>query len=83
MSHILYRTNATPEYEKMRDQLKAFCKEFAETQFNGRPVSILVLKNTLALGGGFAVSVIELPALASLFKKSWNCRDGDLSNFRT
>ncbi|MBI4170521.1 MAG: VOC family protein [Candidatus Aenigmarchaeota archaeon] len=62
MSHLLYRTTTVPEYEKIRDQLKTFCKEFAETQFNGRAVSILVLKNTLVLEDGFTVSVIELPA---------------------
>jgi len=62
MSHLLYRTTTPPEYEKLREQLKAFCSEFVETQFNGRAVSILVLKDPLLLEDGFTVSVIELPA---------------------
>ena len=33
-----------------------------ETLFNGRAVSILILKSPLELEGGFSVSVIELPA---------------------
>jgi len=33
-----------------------------ETQFNGRAVSILILKEPLLLEDGFTVSMIELPA---------------------
>lgn len=62
MSHLLYRVVTLPEYEALRDQLKLFCSEFSETQFNGRAVSILVLKDELILEDGFKVSVIELPA---------------------
>ena len=62
MSHRLYRVATIPEYEKLRDELKAFCSEFVETQFNGRAVSVLVLKEPLTLEDGFKVSVIELPA---------------------
>jgi predicted metalloenzyme YecM len=62
MSHLLYRTTTILEYEELRDQLTLFCKEFVETQFNGRAVSVLVLKEPLILEGGFSVSVIELPA---------------------
>jgi len=66
LSHLLYRVAEISEYEILRDQLKAFCSEFVETQFNGRAVSILVLKNALALEGGFKVSMIELPAPRSV-----------------
>lgn len=62
MSHLLYRVTTIPEYEKLRDQLKFFCNEFVETQFNGRAVSVLGLKNPLILEDDFRVSVIELPA---------------------
>jgi len=62
ISHLLYRTTTTPEYEALRDQLKIFCSEFVETQFNGRAVSILTLKESLQLEDGFTVSMIELPA---------------------
>ena len=62
LTHLLYRTTTIQEYKKLRDQLRIFCKEFVETQFNGRAVSILILKKPLELEGGFTVSVIELPA---------------------
>lgn len=62
MSHLLYRTTTLPEYESLRDELKRLCSEFVETQFNGRAVSILILKNPLLLENGFTVSMIELPA---------------------
>lgn len=62
MTHLLYRTSTIPEYEKLRDQLIAFCSEFVETQFNGRAVSILILQEPLVLEAGFTVSMIELPA---------------------
>lgn len=62
LSHLTYRATTTQEYVKLRDKLKTFCKEFAETQFNGRAVSILVLRNPLTLEDGFTVSVVELPA---------------------
>lgn len=62
MSHLLYRVREISEYETLRDQLKVFCKEFVETQFNGRAVSVLVLKQPLMLEDSFSVSVIELPA---------------------
>ena len=62
MSHLLYRVSTYPEYELLRDQLKELCSEFVETQFNGRAVSILILKKPLVLEDGFTVAMIELPA---------------------
>ncbi len=62
LSHLLYRTTTIPEYKELRDELKTACSEFVETQFNGRAVSILILKNPLLLEDGFTVSMIELPA---------------------
>jgi predicted metalloenzyme YecM len=62
MSHLLYRAVTIPEYEHLRDQLKLFCSEFVETQFNDRAVSILILEKPLLLEDGFTVSMIELPA---------------------
>lgn len=62
MSHLLYRTTTLPEYENLRNELKKYCSEFVETQFNGRAVSILILAKPLQLEGGFTVSMIELPA---------------------
>jgi predicted metalloenzyme YecM len=62
LSHLLYRVTTLSEYEMLRDQLKVFCCEFVETQFNDRAVSILILKEPLVLEEGFIVSMIELPA---------------------
>ena len=62
VSHFTYRVVTQSEYTNLRDQLKTFCAEFVETQFNGRAISILVLKNPLKLENDFSVSVIELPA---------------------
>lgn len=62
LSHLNYRVETIPEYEQLRDELKKFCKEFVETQFNGRAVSIFVLKDPLQLATGYAVPLIELPA---------------------
>lgn len=62
MSHLLYRTATISEYENRRDELKILCNEFVETQFNGRAISILILKEPLLLEDGFTVSMIELPA---------------------
>ena len=62
MSHLLYRTTTTAEYNHLRDALKKHCGEFVETQFNDRAVSILILREPLLLEDNFAVSMIELPA---------------------
>ncbi|MBA2657232.1 MAG: VOC family protein [Tatlockia sp.] len=62
MSHLLYRTVTTPEYIRLRDELKNHCSEFVETQFNDRAVSILILKEPLLLEDNFTVAMIELPA---------------------
>lgn len=66
LSHLLYRTVTIPEYEQLRDELKKYCSEFVETQFNGRAVSILILEKPLLLEDGFTVSMIELPAPRSV-----------------
>ena len=62
LSHLLYRTSTMPEYTELRDELKKYCSEFVETQFNGRAVSILILAKPLLLEDGFTVTMIELPA---------------------
>lgn len=62
MSHLTYRTTTQPEYETLRDEIKSLSSEFVETQFNGRAVSILILKKPLELADGHTVSMIELTA---------------------
>ena len=66
LSHFTYRVNTISEYDYLRDELKVFCNEFVETQFNGRAVSILALKEALVLEDDFKVSIIELPAPRSV-----------------
>jgi predicted metalloenzyme YecM len=66
LSHITYRVATLGEYAEMRDELKGFCREFVETQFNGRAISILLLKTDLILAEGCLVSTIELPAPRSV-----------------
>ena len=66
LSHITYRVATVSEYVEMRAKLKVFCREFVETQFNGRAVSILRLKTDLILAEGCLVSTIELPAPRSV-----------------
>lgn len=62
LSHLTYRVATQTEYEDLKEKLKSFSKLFSETQFNGRAVSIFVLKKTLELESGFTCDVIELPA---------------------
>ncbi len=62
ISHLTYRTITTSEYEKIRDELKTYCKKFAEIQFNDRSISIFLLKHPLILDSNFTTSVIELAA---------------------
>lgn len=62
ISHLLYRVTTLPEYTQLRDQLRPFCSEFVETQFNDRAISILILKEPLILSDEFSVSTLELPA---------------------
>ncbi len=62
LSHLNYRVATLPEYEHMRGVLKWYSSELAEIQFKGRQISIFVLKEPLALGEGYGVSMIVLPA---------------------
>lgn len=62
ISHLLYRTTSTDEYETLRDELKPCCNGFVETQHKGRAIALLILREPLLLGDGHQVSAIELPA---------------------
>ena len=66
ISHFSFRTETDSEYQKMLSELKIFCKEFSDIQFNGRAVSVLILKDPLVLRDGFDVSVLELLAPRSV-----------------
>ncbi len=60
MSHLAYRTETFDEYLVIRDTLEHHCTSNIENVWNGRPMSIMQLKEPLALGAGFEVQVIEL-----------------------
>ena len=62
ITHLLYRTETAPEYERLRDALRPLCREAVETEFNGRPVSVMTMRHPLELPGGHSVTMIELPA---------------------
>ncbi len=62
VSHLNYRTTTIPEYERLRDTLSSFCKEYVETQFNGRAVAILELQKPILLADSYQAPVVELPA---------------------
>ena len=62
LSHFTYRVDTASKYVELRDALLPYCREFVETQFNGRAVAIHILQNPLVLAEGFKVSMIELPA---------------------
>ncbi len=62
VSHICYRVSSVAEYETIRDQLKSFCSAYNEEDFNGRPISLLIVKTPLVLSKGFTTTMIELPS---------------------
>ena len=62
ISHLCYRVRTLSEYKLRRDQIKPFCKSISESDFNGRPVSMLLLKTPLRLAESYSTSLIELPA---------------------
>lgn len=59
---LLFRASTLAEYKRIRDNLKVFSREYVETDFNGRLVSIIILKKPLALENGFSIDMIELTA---------------------
>ncbi|MBI4121215.1 MAG: VOC family protein [Parcubacteria group bacterium] len=60
MSHLGVRTETVEEYERLREEIKKFCVSYVENEHNGRPISKLLLRESLPLPGGFSVALIEL-----------------------
>ncbi len=60
MSHLAYRTKTYEEYLRTRDKIEQHCTSNIENVWNGRPISIMQLKEPLALSEEFEVRVIEL-----------------------
>jgi predicted metalloenzyme YecM len=60
ISHVCWRVVTLDGYHEMRHALLPSCSEAAEGIFNGRPISMLWLREDLAAGAG--TPLIELPA---------------------
>lgn len=60
LSHLSYRTNTYDEYLRTRDEIEQHCTSNIENVWNGRPMSIMQLKEPLPLSPEFDVRVIEL-----------------------
>lgn len=60
MSHLAYRTETYEQYLRAREKIEQHCTSNIENVWNGRPISIMQLKEPLALSEEFDVRVIEL-----------------------
>ena len=60
ISHLAYRTETYKEYLRTRDAIERHCVSNIENVWNGRPMSIMQLKEPLSLSESFEVCVIEL-----------------------
>ena len=60
LSHLGYRTETYEEYLDIRDCIEEHCTSNIENVWNGRPMSIMQLKEPLDVGDGFKMPVIEL-----------------------
>ena len=60
MSHLAYRTKTYEDYLQTRQEIERHCRSNIENVWNGRPISIMQLKEPLILSSDFEVGVIEL-----------------------
>jgi predicted metalloenzyme YecM len=60
LSHLAYRTETFPGYERVRKQIRRFCVADVENVWNGRPIAKLLLDEPLVVGDNDHVSLIEL-----------------------
>jgi len=60
LSHLAFRTETYENYLTVRDEIERHCAANIENVWNGRPISIMQLKEPLNLGSDFEVGVIEL-----------------------
>ena len=61
LSHLCRRVETIEAYHAMREWLMPVCVAVAENDFNGRPISMLLLREPVVVGGGM-VELIELPS---------------------
>ena len=60
MSHLAYRTKTYEDYLRTREEIERHCISNIENVWNGRPISIMQLKEPLFLSSDREVQVIEL-----------------------
>jgi predicted metalloenzyme YecM len=60
ISHLAYRTETYEDYLRTREEIEQHCTSNIENVWNGRPISIMQLKEPLILSSDFEVRVIEL-----------------------
>lgn len=60
VSHLAFRTASHDEYLRVRERLEAQCIANVENVWNGRPISKILLREPLVLGGGHRCALIEL-----------------------
>jgi predicted metalloenzyme YecM len=60
ISHLAYRTETYDEYLWTRERIERQCESNFENLWNGRPISIMQLKEPLVLGDGFEVRKMGL-----------------------
>lgn len=60
MSHLAYRTKTYEDYLRTREEIERHCTSNIENVWNGRPISIMQLKEPLILSSDLEVRVIEL-----------------------
>jgi predicted metalloenzyme YecM len=60
LSHLAFRTDSWDEYLLVRERLEAQAHANVENQWNGRPISKIVLREPLEVEPGLSVKLIEL-----------------------
>ena len=60
LSHLAYRTETYDEYLRQREEIERHCTSNVENVWNGRPISIMQLREPLLFDEGFEAGVIEL-----------------------
>ncbi len=61
ISHLCYRVTTLDEYDRDVAAFRPWCRAIAEGPFNGRPISMLLLRDPIP-AGRHAIELIELPA---------------------
>jgi predicted metalloenzyme YecM len=60
LSHFAFRTKTYDEYVQKRQEIERYCTSNIEKVWNGRPISIMQLKESLVFSEGFEARIIEL-----------------------